>query len=196
MIFFLCYRHVCPRTRDSHHDIRVQSLEDDYPGQDGAHPPFNRVDNVAQTVNYFADCVDAECQTCACPTTSAGSQVHGFEVADAYGGRPPKWAGDGWTSRFDTTVMFLERVLARNVLGVEWPTSADGSHPDVRIDLAYRFALTLWARTEGPLSVGHMHWNEAAPHLCAVGYVRRPNDKAGTNAVAVWNIRNACNPER
>lgn len=187
----------CPRTRDGRQDIGVRISEDD--GQDGTQLPFNRADNVAQTVNYFADRADAECQTYVCPTISASTQVHGFEVVDASGGRPPERAGDGRTGRFDMTVMFLERALARNALDAgRSTTSANGPRPDIQTDLTYSFALTLRTGVEGPLPVGRMHWNEAAPHLCAVGYVRRPYDKglAGANAVAVWNTRNPCNPER
>lgn len=204
---------------------------------------FAKTDNVCQTINYFTEREDQQCQTRTSTTHTIGTQVHDYNIIDEYNNdkgtidsEPDGVKNDTVESRtivlsgprsehsvhsqvqrdskktvtdaksFYDKTMVIERILARNALDAERPTTRNAETSAERISsaekativLAYRFTLTLNVNGHEGLAVRCTHWNETETHLLAVGYGKLIyNDyQDKPNAVAVWSTKNVHAPER
>lgn len=180
---------------------RIQKTKDIY--QNNRTKPLFKNDNIAQTINSFNDREDKECQTPLFSMNSIVTQVNNFNIMDAYEGteKPPESTTNGRPSdRLDTTVMFLERILAQNTLNDRRfvPNETEKLSRDNEFIFTYCFTLALYGNMDKGLSVRCMHWNETDKYLLAVAYskllYRDYRDRP--NAVALWNMRNPYTPER
>ncbi|KAF0750857.1 dynein intermediate chain 2, ciliary-like [Aphis craccivora] len=158
----------------------------------------DKVDNISQTINSLMEREHVECQTSNDITLTAGTQVHDFNIIDAYNEIDAKQnvitlptiaevSND--MENYDTdeeaeksssvTTMFLERILAQNSLDVKlfWSNDLEMTNysnelpgQQIAFDLKYCFTLKLFGDADKGIAVRCMHWNETEKQLLAVVY--------------------------